>query len=663
MSRIRHSNLLRTVAVCATAAATYIASPSSAEAASTLECVGFDTPASDCTNSHPAANLQAVMNAVQSDGDVDVIRLAPVQFVGEFDFGTADGDNLEGSGRTQTLIRSESTGNQPALKVSGLGATQPTVRDLSIERALGTSLAYALQIINGKLERVDIENVNLTVGGTALWARKAFVDDANVVANGPDVRAVYVQADPVIIEDSTISSAGTGASASWGGVHLGGSTVTLRRSVIGGLDGNNSFAISVTGDSGNVVLEDSLVHMGSGSSRTGVQAQNSNAGTWPLGLKLVRSTILGSGSFQKAVNVQSDNAGEVLSWEIDSSVISLTGLNSTDIRCRLVAPGSIALAQITNTAFRGNVFDASADCAETQTGTVNITGIAQTALFKDPTAFNWQPALGGLLLDGGDPASAGSGGDVRGLNRLADGDGVGNAVIDLGAYEYQRAYPTADAAASKKSLQPGEATTFSASAQDLIDGESVTITGWAFGDGTTSTDSSPTHAYGQDGVYTATVTVEDSTGLTSTDTVDVTVTTPPPPPAPPAATGTATPTGSATASAASDELAPALSLIRAQRASLRTGKALRVAARTARTVKLTLNEQATVKITIAKKSGTRFVALRGQQKLTLAAGTRHIAWGGRWAGATQKAGTYRLTFTATDAAGNRSVKKVIVTLV
>jgi PKD repeat protein len=46
---------------------------------------------------------------------------------------------------------------------------------------------------------------------------------------------------------------------------------------------------------------------------------------------------------------------------------------------------------------------------------------------------------------------------------------------------------------------------------------------WDFGDGVTSTLQNPSHVYGDDGIFTATLTVTDNQGLTDTDTCIVTV--------------------------------------------------------------------------------------------------------------------------------------------
>ena len=67
---------------------------------------------------------------------------------------------------------------------------------------------------------------------------------------------------------------------------------------------------------------------------------------------------------------------------------------------------------------------------------------------------------------------------------------------------------------------------------------SIALWSWAFGDGATSSASSPSHAYAADGAYDVTLTVTDDRGATDASTRTVTV---PPPPAPDivlAATGT-----------------------------------------------------------------------------------------------------------------------------
>jgi len=78
-----------------------------------------------------------------------------------------------------------------------------------------------------------------------------------------------------------------------------------------------------------------------------------------------------------------------------------------------------------------------------------------------------------------------------------------------------------------------------------------------------------------------------------------------------------------------------------------------------RTLRLELSERSSLTLTLARKARTRYVALRGAQTLTLAAGKRHLAWRGRWNGIALKAGAYRITVRPKDAAGQAGVARRI----
>ncbi|MET9548897.1 PQQ-dependent sugar dehydrogenase [Streptomyces sp. NPDC006627] len=81
--------------------------------------------------------------------------------------------------------------------------------------------------------------------------------------------------------------------------------------------------------------------------------------------------------------------------------------------------------------------------------------------------------------------------------------------------------PVAEASASVTSGQAPLRTKFTAKATDA-DGGTLTYA-WDFGDGGKSTQQNPTYTYKKNGVYTATVTVKDSTGRTGSASAHITV--------------------------------------------------------------------------------------------------------------------------------------------
>ncbi len=82
------------------------------------------------------------------------------------------------------------------------------------------------------------------------------------------------------------------------------------------------------------------------------------------------------------------------------------------------------------------------------------------------------------------------------------------------------ALPVATASASTNAPTAGDTVTFTGSSTG---GVSPIGYAWNFGDGATSTDQNPTHAYATPGTYTVTLKVTDPTGATSTTTLTVVV--------------------------------------------------------------------------------------------------------------------------------------------
>lgn len=97
---------------------------------------------------------------------------------------------------------------------------------------------------------------------------------------------------------------------------------------------------------------------------------------------------------------------------------------------------------------------------------------------------------------------------------VADGQGVCTILNDD--------FPPVANAGPDQSANEGATVTFDGSGSSDPDGDALTYS-WNFGDGGTGEGVAPTHAYGDNGTYTVTLTVSDGHGGLSTDTMTVNV--------------------------------------------------------------------------------------------------------------------------------------------
>jgi hypothetical protein len=113
---------------------------------------------------------------------------------------------------------------------------------------------------------------------------------------------------------------------------------------------------------------------------------------------------------------------------------------------------------------------------------------------------------GSPAIDSADPDHCPAS-DQRGVPRPIDGDGDGNAVCDMGAYEYDPIPVEADFVARPTDGPPPLTVVFT----NTSTGDHDTSL-WLFGDGITSTLPGPTHTYTAVGAYTVTLTVDGPGG-------------------------------------------------------------------------------------------------------------------------------------------------------
>ena len=129
-------------------------------------------------------------------------------------------------------------------------------------------------------------------------------------------------------------------------------------------------------------------------------------------------------------------------------------------------------------------------------------------------------------IDAGDNGVVGQDTDLDGNPRITDGNGDGDARVDMGAYEYQKLLPpVADAGGPYEGIV-GQPITFDASASYDPDGEIVWYA-WDFdGDGKYEATASPTceHTWQSEFSGTVALLVTDNDGMSATDSAWVEVT-------------------------------------------------------------------------------------------------------------------------------------------
>jgi hypothetical protein len=205
-----------------------------------------------------------------------------------------------------------------------------------------------------------------------------------------------------------------------------------------------------------------------------------------------------------------------------------------------------------------------------------------------------------------------------------DGDASGTPEPDIGAYEYQRGVPVA-AISGPDTATVGHTIELSAEGSSDPDPADSLTYKWWFGDGTTATGQTASHAFATSGTHAVTLEVTDPTGQQRTVTKSISV--------------QASVSGGG-ASATGDSVAPVISRLR----TARGGKAVR----------FRLSEPASVMLRF-----TRIGTARPARRIRMSGrpGANELRLRGCLARALRP-GSYRVRVSARDTAGNQARPRV-----
>ena len=630
---MRSRRLTKIVTLAALGGAAALAAP--APASASTYCVGDPGGACDVSKTGTSDGLQQALAEAATSAADDVVRIGAGIYTGNFNYGSASEAVIQGSGAATVI---QGVGTLPALSVAGTGSA-PTVTGLTIRMATvpvpGT--AVGLRIGPGKADGVRVENPGDSRGTAIVLWPGGDVANSTIVAGSADGIDEEGAASQRSVRDTSIRAVlgvrtrtGTWSlqrldiAARSGGV-ASYATTSLTNSLVrvSGVDGSplTSYGI-LQGDAGLLDVDQVTIHAGP-ELEYGAQAKSPNAGT---------ATI-----------------------DITNSIVAGPYVESTF--ARFAGPNGTAniLVGYSNFQAPSPLWIGAGMGPGTFQHLPGATSNSMEPKFVDPLVTLQSPGVDfrlrhdSPLIDRGVPGGL-QGLDLAGEKRLVNGDGDGEPVLDMGAYEYQRRAPEAKIAAPLGGhVAIGTPVAFSAAGTGDPDAGDALTYAWSFGDGTGATSDSASHSYDAAGERTVTLTVTDSTGLTGTATVSLTVDGAQAPTGPgtaPTRPGTAPETGPGPD--AGDRVAPVLSA-----ASLSTARFH--AGRRGTRVRFSLSEAATVRFRIARRVPVQRVGSFTRHAPAGAGAVRfrgRLRLGGRLRAL--RPGRYRLTLVATDAAGNSS---------
>ena len=575
-------------------------------------------------------DLQEALNAANANGSGrDTIRIG----VGLFDDGPAvnlvgNPVDIIGTALNQTAIRSSSS--NAGLVILDIREPTTTISNLRVHHNSGSPSATGIKLA-GAAEDILVTNQSLAgfFDGITMVGASASLDDSGVMVIHPNNlqnRAVFVVAGAdVTIRDSNLSGAV--------GVNAEGGQALIQRTRIRATQG-----VVASGGASVRVLDSSVVvpsEFASLFQKAALVA--SGSGTTTLDVDRVTAFATEGNSYGVWV-VPNGGGGNDATVDLQGSALAGFG---TDFRLNEPVGDSATLSTSWSAYRFGSVVVTGSPTFTAAPNNLDLTGVDPGFLDAGPSV-DLRLAHDSPLVDAGDPAYPVIpillAFDVRGQPRKRDGDGVAPAVVDIGAYEYQRQPPSAQAAFAPAAPMVGETVTLSASGSEDVDGEPLAYQ-WAFDDGATASGELVEHAFASPGDHAATVTVSDPTGLNASATVTVPVQAPP---------------GGPPGGGPPVDPAPVLSGLRLVPSRFRPARRPRAARRRGGTqIRFALSETARVELKVQRRRRGRWVRT-GRFALKGAAGANRRRWSGRLRRRPLPPGRYRLVASARDNAGQRS---------
>jgi hypothetical protein len=608
---------MRSTSLIATLAAGLALGATSTASADTF-CVGATASCPAGATSEP--DIQSALLAARAHEGHDAVRLGAGTFTTSDGWWYNDGNqpentvNVEGEGDATVLKADQDakSGEFELLRLDSEGNSRlAKVRVVAPSRAAVNARTVGL-LVKGEFQVQDVDvTQNADPGFGASYAIEMAGGDLHgVEVDTPNADGVLINSQPVALYDARIR-------AERGVIAPSIASVMIRRAAI---EARNAGVILGGGVMG---IESSLIHV-TGDNGIGIKSQSVSPKTALV--KASHVTVVGAGKpGSRGLLAYSPDPYDA-EIRIDNSIV-----HAFDRGAARVDPVADAgQAKVTGSHVN---YSAANDYSEGD-GEITIADVTNLAPgFANAVGNDFRLPRTSSLVDKGrsDSYVFLTAHDLLGRTRSV------GAKRDLGAYEHQDAAPVA-VVTGAAAAAPGETLAFSgAQSYDIDANDAVKSWTWSFGDGATGSGKNVSHAWAAEGTYEVALTVVDATGKSHTAKASVVVT------AAPVVTsgggengggGTGGPNGGE--GPAADTLAPAISSLRKR----------------GRIVRLSLSEAAALVVKVERRRGARYRAVGKAMRIAGKAGANSARL------AKLRPGRYRLVVTATDAAGNRSAKRL-----
>ncbi|MFT4048310.1 MAG: PKD domain-containing protein [Solirubrobacterales bacterium] len=401
-------------------------------------------------------------------------------------------------------------------------------------------------------------------------------------------------------------------------------------------------ATGLSTDNGTLIFTDSVLDMGDVTYARGINADNpNNPSNNAVGAYVYSSTIVGTGEGQIAVRGDARSTaapGETLNLYVRDSILLTKGSDSKDIQCNEGINGSSNMTTI-NDLYGVARFQADAGCSYSSTNPNPGDSYTYDDIFVNAAAGDFRlkkpvsPATNPAIDTGNTSTICDQSFDLLGNTRCVNSVTLlpQDGKIDIGAVEYQNYRPDTPVITAPSSGVAGQPLSFSAIAFDA-NGDPLEYA-WNFGDDTGEIiGDAPSHTYVTPGSYTVRVHSQELNGghdSVKAATATVTIT------APPVVTNPIIPGITLTLKK------PAKSIKFKKGAKLKNG--FKASAKKPKTpfFLATASAKVTGTIKLYDKKGK---AMKGSQKLTLAAGKSYLTFGGKWNNRKVPKGRYTIKF-------------------